>query len=306
MTTTAPPRGRSIRALVYAFRRGLEGMLQTPLIQVLGIITSAVCMVLLATLALVWLNAQDLAHAWGRDVPIVAYLDDEMTTIEATQLRDRIEGLSPVTHVDLIDPQMAASRLVEGLGDPTLMDGIDASVLPYSLEIHLSLATPRALETALADKIGHLRQIEDVSVASEWAVHLDQLLETWRILAVTGTLIASIACLAIGWCMSRLAIYARRSEIQILELIGGTPRFVRGPFVVEGAIQGALSSGLAIVVLSTCFDAISPYVEGGLSLVFAAHTPRFFSGFEIAIAIATGTALGWLGARVATGRSLSS
>ena len=45
----------------------------------------------------------------------------------------------------------------------------------------------------------------------------------------------------------RLAVYARRDEIEIVLLVGATPGFVRGPFVVAGLAQGLVASVVAVV-----------------------------------------------------------
>ena len=38
----------------------------------------------------------------------------------------------------------------------------------------------------------------------------------------------------------RLTIYARQDELDIMRLVGATRAYVKGPFVVEGMIQGGL------------------------------------------------------------------
>ena len=41
----------------------------------------------------------------------------------------------------------------------------------------------------------------------------------------------------------RLAVYARRDEIEIMKLVGATDGYVRAPFLLEGALQGLLGAG---------------------------------------------------------------
>ena len=38
----------------------------------------------------------------------------------------------------------------------------------------------------------------------------------------------------------RLAAYARRDEIEIMQLVGAPFAFIRGPFVAEGMLQGGV------------------------------------------------------------------
>ena len=51
----------------------------------------------------------------------------------------------------------------------------------------------------------------------------------------------------------RLAAYARRDEIEIMQLVGAPLAYVRGPFVVEGVLQGGVGALAAVVALYLVF-----------------------------------------------------
>ena len=68
--------------------------------------------------------------------------------------------------------------------------------------------------------------------------------------AIGVAALVSLACLAIVWSTIRLGVFARRAELDILRLVGGTTRFVRAPFVVEGVLQGVLGTALALAGLA--------------------------------------------------------
>ena len=40
----------------------------------------------------------------------------------------------------------------------------------------------------------------------------------------------------------RLALYARRDEIEIMQLVGAPQAYIRGPFVMEGVLQGGIGA----------------------------------------------------------------
>ena len=54
----------------------------------------------------------------------------------------------------------------------------------------------------------------------------------------------------------RLGLYARRQEIEIMELVGAPFSYIRGPFVAEGLIQGGLGALLAVAALAIGFVAV--------------------------------------------------
>lgn len=54
-----------------------------------------------------------------------------------------------------------------------------------------------------------------------------------------------VAALVIVTNTMRLAIYARRDEIEIMRLVGATRGFIQGPFLLEGFLTGLLGGAIA-------------------------------------------------------------
>ena len=93
----------------------------------------------------------------------------------------------------------------------------------------------------------------------------------------------------------KLTLYARRDELEIMALVGGTSLFIKAPFLFEGALQGALGGGAA---LFGSFLLFRVFLQEGLEAVL------FASGIEgivflppsfQLILLASGTVLGFLG-----------
>lgn len=294
---------RPLFSFGYVVARGLRGMGQAPAVQLLAVSTMAVCMLLLGVVMLVWSNAQGIVHAWGLDVPVTVYLADDAEPAEVEAVVHRLQALPEVAHVERVSPQQALERLAEGLGDDgALLDGLDPAVLPASLEIGLVAGTDPDFGHVLAEGLGDQPVVEEVAVAGAWAGRAHELLATLEDLALGAGLLVSLACMAIVWSTIRLGVYARRAEIQILRLVGGTRRFVHGPFVFEGMVQGVLGAAVALGILWLGFDAVRPFLERGLSLLFAGGSLRFFGPQELGVGVAFGAGLGLLGARAAVAR----
>lgn len=290
----------ALHGLRYVVIRGVRGMSQAPLVQLLAVATIAVCMLLLGTVVLAWTNARSIADGWGVEVPVTAYLVDDVDLETATRLAASIDERSEVESVTVVEPALAMQRLVDGLGDDaSVLDGIEPEVLPTSLEI--LLRDPGASES-LAERLRNEPEIEEVVVAGAWAARAQSLLETLRRIAFGAAALVGFACLTIVWSTIRLAVYARRAEIQILRLVGGTASFVHGPFIVEGLVQGACGAGLAITLLWIGWGSVEPLLSDVLALAFASGSLRFFAPLEAAALVGFGAALGVLGSRAAVAR----
>jgi cell division transport system permease protein len=294
---------RSLNALGYVVSRGLRGMGQAPLVQLIAVATMAVCMLLLGVVVLGWTNARGVAQAWGVDVPVTVYLADDAPPEEVDELVRSLEAVPQIAAVERVSPEAALERLSAGLGEGEgLLDGVDADVLPASLELDLRPGVEPAWTSDLADQLDALDLVEETAVAGAWAGRANEMISTLRELALGAGILVGFACMAIVWSTIRLGVYARRAEIQILRLVGGTARFVHGPFLIEGMIQGACGAGLALGLLWLGFDAIVPFVEQGLSLMFAAGALHFFTPVEIGVGVGFGALVGALGSRAAVAR----
>ncbi|MDQ3093930.1 MAG: FtsX-like permease family protein, partial [bacterium] len=61
---------------------------------------------------------------------------------------------------------------------------------------------------------------------------------------VSASVLSAIAIMII-FNTIRMAIFTRQEEIRIMKLIGATPNYIRGPFLVEAALYGVISGILA-------------------------------------------------------------
>ncbi len=91
--------------------------------------------------------------------------------------------------------------------------------------------------------------VADVRYDRRW---LDRLASLSGFVRYAGFILAGVLVLAAGLTVTnvvRLALYARRDEVEIMELVGAPMAFIRGPFVCEGIIQGGIGAVLALAAL---------------------------------------------------------
>jgi cell division transport system permease protein len=190
-------------------------------------------------------------------VELASFLDDNAKVSEILALKARIEGDPAVSRVEYVTREQALKRLqdiAERRKDFVLAD-VDANLLPASLEIKLSDARQaKRLGDELRAEIGG-GVVADV-IDNPQVV--DQLLTITRVLSIGGVaILAMMLFVALFVIVNtiRIAVHARRDEIEIMQLVGASDWFVRWPFILEGMLVGALG---AVVALSVVFAASGP------------------------------------------------
>jgi cell division transport system permease protein len=225
--------------------------------------TVFVAVLLTGTFAALLGGGERLLGAWAGEVPVSVYL---ARGADLAAARAAAERIAPGRAVEAVTPAEALARLRASLGDEApVLDGLGEEVLPASVEVRapgLSLAAAR-------DLAGRLRQIPgavDVDYGAAWLERLETLLRRARVVAIGFFAVLALATAVLVSNTLRLAVYARRDEIEIMKLVGATDLHVGAPFVMEGALQGLAGAGLAVGALLLASAALLPRLRAALPL----------------------------------------
>ncbi|HEY7955900.1 MAG: cell division protein FtsX [Polyangia bacterium] len=289
-----------------AIRRGLAGARRSPLIQLVAVSTIALSLVLLGVVELAASNVRRLARGWGDGVQMTVYLDDGIAPERAQAIAGALEKLPGVESVRSVDSLTAYARLKRSLGARgDLLDGVDESFLPASLEVALKPGVAEVIRAHPAfERLRRAPGVEDVELTGDW---VSRLRGVERLLGEAGLglgLLVLCACLYIVASTIRLGVFARKDEIEILKLVGATDGFVKGPFLVEGALQGLFGTALACGLLYGLYRLAAPHVTALLGGLLAAAPLAFFPPLELGLALAAGALIGLSGSALAVGRYL--
>ena len=176
---------------------------------------------------------------------------------------------------------------------------LQVNPLPASIEVRLKdgFRDAAAVER-VAQRLKGFGFIDDVRYGREWVQKLDYLRNiTGLVGLVIGLAFAAVAVVIIGVTI-RLTILQRAREISIMRLVGATNWFIRGPFLLEGALKGLLGGFLSLVL---CYAGYLLFRDksGG---TFAGLL--FFTPEHMVVIVIFGVLLGLAGSLVSVGRHL--
>jgi cell division transport system permease protein len=208
-----------------------------------------------------------------------------------------VEGVSAV---EIVSRKEALARFRQRLGNAELFASFDENPLPISLEIRLAAAhRTREGFRAVRERLEGLPQIESLAGGEAWVEGYSRALSLVRDAALgVGSVLGAAALLMVGITI-RLAVYARRSELEILSLVGASRSFLRTPFLVEGLLQGAGGGLVGLALLSTVFGALVPRMRDALALFLGWTEPAFLAPDQMIALVALGAGFGLVGAAAA-------
>jgi cell division transport system permease protein len=292
------------RTLARALGQALRGVRRTPLIQLVAVGTIALSLVLVGTVALAASNVARLAASWGQGVQMTVYLEDGTQPQRARQIAAALGKLPGIDGVRIVDAHQAYERMRRSLGARAdLLDGVEETFLPSSIEVALKPGVASVIRAHPAfERLRHAAGVEDIELMGDWVTRLEALETLLRDAALAVGLLVLGACLYIVGSTIRLGVFARRDEIAVWKLVGATDGFVKGPFLVEGMLQGLFGTGLAAALLYGLYRLAQPSIEAALGDMLAAGPIAFFRPAELAAAVAFGALLGLCGSALALGR----
>jgi cell division transport system permease protein len=286
---------------IYFTRRALAAMARGPYVTLVGTVT--ICVAVLATglLASALAGAERLLEAWAGKVHISVYLAAG-ADLEAAARAAR--ELAPGLEVEAVPAATGLRRLADALGEEArVLDGVGPGALPDAVEVHapgISLAGARDLAAALRKVPG----AEDVDFGNAWLERLERFVRGAKIAAAALFAALALATAVLVSNTLRLAVFARREEIEIMKLVGATDAFVAAPFLIEGVLQGLLGGALAVLALLAVHAALVPRVEEALALA-GGLTVADTLPLPLALAlVAGGAAVGLLASALSVGRAL--
>lgn len=290
--------------IVYFLKRAFRGIRGNPTVSLLSVITIAVSLLTLGAFLLLYQNLRASAATWGGDVQVVAYLAEGMAPDEVNRLLESISGLPEVSAVKYVSREDALARFRLDLGGQAgVLEGLSRNPLPASLEVTLREggAGPTAVRT-VAGRVRGIGGVEDVQYGEEWIAQYGAFMNFLRILGLLlgGFLLAGSSLVVANTI--RLAVYARREELEILSLVGASKPFVRIPFLIEGVLQGILGGALALAILYGAYRTVEPRLSKSL-LLAAGHLDLAFLPVEAVLALlGVGAAVGLIGSALSVGR----
>jgi cell division transport system permease protein len=245
--------------MTYSIREALNAFRRAPLLAVLSATMIALSLFVVGLFGLAAYNIKLVISKMEERVEVVAYLRDTANREDVDAAAKEMKGWPEVRDVIYVSRAEALEKARKELKEfNEVFAGIEGNPLPASLEVALKPNQKDANAVrSVANRARQFGFVEEVRFGDEW---LDKVFLLRRVAAVAtavlGIAFAVVAALIIGAAI-RLAIFSRRDEIAIMQLVGATDSFIQRPFLIEGVITGSIGGILALIATYTSFGILS-------------------------------------------------
>lgn len=256
----------------------------------LSVFSVAVAFVCLASALLVVVNVQGVRARWADVGRASVFLKSSLPSSEIEPLEQALRKTPGIVGVRRVSSEDARRELARGTEDP-LLEALPAEAFAPSLELDLERGMPRARLEQLKGQLAALPAVESVQTYEAWSERLGAVLTGGVSAALLLALVVLAAVVSVVSSTIRLSLQRRRIEVEVLKLVGATDDYVRRPFVVEGAAQGAIGAVLAMLLLLLLFVVVRFQIDPTLFSLMGIE-PLFLPWYAMLALVALGGTLG--------------
>lgn len=251
--------GRAVRSGATHFWRNIWLSLAATGVMVLTL-------AMLSLLMVVSVLGQNILAGIESKVDITVFMADDAVESAIIAVKTDIEGFKQVSDVSYVSKDQSLLAFQEKhKNNPRIAQALNelgnnpmqAALVIRAENIDAYNSINESLKSPKYERLIARVTYED---NSEIIARLSTMIRTTRKVGMAITLALAVIAVLVTFNTIRLAIYGYHREIEIMTLVGASPWFIKGPFVIEGIISGFVASVFTILLLYPFLRIVSPSV----------------------------------------------
>jgi cell division transport system permease protein len=233
---------------------------------------------------------------------VTAFFKDEVTLAEVEELKTNLLATGKVEEVQYVSKEEALTIYREqNKDDPLLLEMVTANILPASLEVATKDLTYLGEIAGLLQKEPGVEEVifqeEVVEALRNWTTNIRTI--GIALIVSLGLISFLIILVIIG-----MKVALRRSEVEILQLIGASASYIHTPFVLEGIFYGLVGAFVGWGVSYLLLLYATPFLVNFLAGIPILPVSFFLMLGLLGAEILLGVLIGILGSLIAVKRYL--
>ncbi|MBJ7610045.1 MAG: ABC transporter permease [Candidatus Dormibacteraeota bacterium] len=295
---------RFIAALWFALRSSLQNFRRNLGVSIAGVCTMGLILLLVGGVAVgTHLLTSTLHDQESRASKLKIYIQDGVSLADIVNFQHQLQSDSRVLAVSFENKDQAYQEAQsKGTDIATAVNALGSNPLPASLNVDVK----QLRYLVQLDQVARADALVDPSQPTDYNSDVTPKIQAWITGIEVGGGILAMILLAISLVIImntiRTAVYARRTEIEIMKLVGATDWFVRWPFILEGILGGVLAAFLASGILAAAYRFAYSTTRGD---IFAIPFDAAFTLLIVAALFAGGGVVGAIGSYLGVRRFLA-
>jgi cell division transport system permease protein len=234
----------------YVARETGNNLIRNFTITLASILTVTVSLALVGASLMAQQGVERATQRWQGGIEFIVFLNPEASQDQVNAVGDDLRKNPQIDKVTFVDKQAAYAEFKELFRDsPEMIESVTPDILPASYRVEPKDKTAEVI-TALSDQFKTKPGVKQVVSATD-TIKLVQRFSQFltRVILFVAVFLLGVAVLLIMNTI-RMAMFARRREIEVMKLVGATNLFIRVPFMAEGLVQGVIGVVISVGLLA--------------------------------------------------------
>lgn len=296
------------KKIKYILRQAFQSVWRNKIMALAAISSVAAVLIILGYIIMIVLNVNNITTITSEEFDkVVVYIKKDVAESNLAKIEEDLNKIEGVNTVLFKPKKQALEEVKEQWGDNAcLLEGLRRNPLPDSFIIRLK-------DISLSDKVISIlkknKNIEDIRCYEK---AIDVLINVSTVIKKIGIFIVIILLLISVFIISnivKITVGYRKKEIELMQYIGASNGYVRGPFVLEGVILSFFGAMLAIGIISLSYSYFVKYITeyfvlvSGFSNYIVSYKVIFKDIFIIFVTIGAG--IGMVGSLISIKKFLN-
>jgi cell division transport system permease protein len=292
----------AIQALFIGLRTTISNIRANKQTFLISVMTIAISIGILGLFLIVFFNLNGLLTSWNQQVQLVIYLGDDISQSQKSDLEDLFKLNSKVQSTEEVSKEKAWQEFKLKQMDRAGVDlDLGFNPLPASFRIRFTVSDNRSLHIReFAEQIRGEPGVESVEFGEKWIGRFEKFMLICRVFLLGVGILLSLGLILIISNTIRLSIYSRQDEIELMLLIGATPRFVKIPFLLEGMLQGLSGSLISLGLMGTIYIYMKNEFQPSIESIARGMEFQFISQPFLLILVGLSVLIGFIASYIST------
>lgn len=253
---------KSIRTLQRYFRDAFKSVIRNFSLSLASISCIAITLIVVATSIILSCNVENFAESIRKDVTMVVFVDKDAKEDDLKQIKheiQKIDNVDKITFKSKTETAEETKSKIEAVAP--LVDMWTDETNPL-LDSYMIKVKDVAI---IKDTVAQIQKIDKINSISYGEEVVDQLVTVFK--AIEKVCIGAVVALIIVTAFLitntiKLAIYSRKTEIEIMRLVGASNIAIKVPFIIEGLFIGILGAIIPIILTIYGYTTLYNYFGG--------------------------------------------
>ncbi len=252
------------RSIKRYFRDAAKSVIRNFSLSLASISCITITLIVVAFSIVLSYNVEKMTEHVSSNISIVVFLDGESTEDDLKQIKASIERLDNVDSITFKSKQEYAEETKEmDERFSLIVDSWTEDTIPL-LDSYEVKVKDIDLIGDTADKIKKMDKIFSVNYGEEYIESVITIFGVIEKVCIGGVIALVLVTAFLIANTIKLAIFSRKTEIEIMRLVGASNMSIKIPFIIEGSFIGFLGTIIPIIIMSYGYNSLYNYLGGQL------------------------------------------